>query len=64
MHERLFKWTCDRCGVVAFKPDYGLPDGWISLPRTIRRDSIEQYCFGCHQQINVKSIDSQKGEDN
>lgn len=27
--DRLFHWTCDRCGLGEQKKDYGLPKGWM-----------------------------------
>jgi len=46
--ERVFKWTCNRCGKIVERSPYGLPKDWIYLPALInKRSSVQHLCEVC-----------------
>lgn len=44
---RLFRWTCDGCGAIEEREDYGLPRGWVF----VKDRAITHRCPSCQQDI-------------
>lgn len=55
---RIFRWTCDRCGITAEKHDYGLPSEWIWIPNGFR--GVLHRCGPCQEK--AKKAEKERSE--
>lgn len=51
--ERYFEWTCDYCGKVENKHDYGLPEGWVFIKKM---GCVPHACPACRTRVIMADL--------
>ena len=58
MIQRVFKWTCDFCGIVVEKESFGFPDGFrLTLPGVSGKPRSSHCCLDCRKDRGIDEGD-------
>lgn len=51
--KRVFKWQCDKCKQIFEQEGYGLPKGWIYIPKL--NGPVEHRCKSCEDKRKLNN---------